>query len=120
MARFDPELRLLRPPDRGCGEILVYAGLEKNIGGLQGGACTPKLHVEAAEWRAAVAADIAGRALADAGVARRLHQRQAHDRLRAGDQDPVLGKIVFVIEGEGLETHSVLPAAPPAASGHRC
>ena len=99
------ELGLLGAPKRGGGEVLVDCRLEKDVRGFERLARTPKLHVEPAQWRAAIAGDVTGRALADPRVARRLHQGQPHDRLRSGDQNPVLGKVVFVVEGDGLETH---------------
>src|SRR6185436_19258508 len=81
------ELGLLGAPQRGRGEVLVDSRLEKNVRGAEGLCRTPKLHVEPAQRRAAIAGDVAGRAFADARVAGRLHQRQADDRLRSGDQD---------------------------------
>ena len=59
-----------------------------------------ELLVEAAERRAAIAGDIAGGVEAGAAVALLLHQAEAHERLKAGDEDPALGEVVFVVEGD--------------------
>src|SRR5258708_2031202 len=106
VAAVAAELCLLRPPQRGRGEVLVDPRLEEDIGALQGLACPPELHVEAAERGATVAGDVAGGALADPRVAGRLHQGQADDRLRAGDQAPVSGRVEFVLAGYRPHTHS--------------
>ena len=59
----------------------------------------PQLQVEAAQRTAAVAGDEAGGVLAGGAVAHLLHQRQAHQRLHAGQVDAALFAAVFVVEG---------------------
>src|SRR5579883_3495274 len=64
VAAIAAQLGLLGAPQRGCRKILVDAGLEQDVGGLQRLAGAPELGVEAAERRAAIATDIAGGVLA--------------------------------------------------------
>ena len=97
------ELGLLRAPDRGGGEVLVEAGLEDDIGGLELLGGPLKLLVEPAERRAAIAGDEAGGVQARTPVAFVLDQQHAGDGLRAGQEDLLLGKVVFVVERDGSE-----------------
>ena len=53
----------------------------------------PQLLVVAAERRAAVAADVAAGVEALGLVAQVLHQRQPHQRLRAGDEDAAASSV---------------------------
>ena len=62
--------------------------------------------VEAAERRAAIAGDEARRVEAGEPVPLPLHQQQAHDRLRAGDEDAILRKIVLVVERDVPERYA--------------
>ena len=94
------QLRLLRAPERGRGKLLVEAGLEDDVVGLKPLLGAPEVLVEAADRRAAIAGDEAGGVQPGAAVALALHQQHADDRLRAGDEDPVLRQVVFVVEGD--------------------
>ncbi len=119
---FAPKLRLLGAPERGGGQILVEAGLELDVVGLEQLVGAAELLVEPAQRRAAIAGDIAGRVEASAPVPRLLHQGKAHQRLGAGNEDPVLSEIVFVVEGNGLQCHLRLqggPAHVPVGSRRR-
>ena len=92
----------LRAPDGGGAEFLVHAGLEHDVvlgevlaGGLQ--------HlVIAAERRAAVTADEAGRVLAGELVALLLQHRQAYQGLHATHEGVALVQGVFVVEGNHI------------------
>ena len=77
----------LRAEHRGRGELLVDRGKEAHAGRIELLRRLPRLLVDHAERRAAVAADEALRSDARGGVARALHQRQADQRLRAGQED---------------------------------
>ncbi len=94
------------PHMRRRGEILVDRRLEDDVARLQNLGRAPELLVEPAQRRAAIAGDISRRVLAGPPVTRLLHQRQPHDRLGSGDQNPVPVEIVFVVEGNRLETHA--------------
>jgi hypothetical protein len=56
--------------------------------------------VEAADGRAAIACHVARRVEPGAAVHLLLHDHQAHDGLRPGDEDAGLRQIVFVVEGD--------------------
>ena len=75
---------LLGAPQRGRGEILVDAGLEHDVVLLEEALRGRELLIEAAERRAAVAADVPCRIVAGGDVARPLQHRQPHQGL-----DPV-------------------------------
>ena len=92
------QLRLLRAPQRGGGQVLVDPGLEQDVVLRERALGANELLVEPAERRAAVAGHIAGGVEAGAAVALLLHQAQAHQRLIAGDEDPAFGEVVFVVE----------------------
>ena len=122
MLALAPELGLLAAPYGGGGEILVEAGLEDDLLGLEQrpGACEPGL--QRGDGRAAIARHIAGRIQPRRPVARPLHEREAHHRLRAGEQHPVLRQIERVLEAdfrllrhEGLASHDHRGARP---AGH--
>ncbi len=81
-----------------CGELLLGP---------------PQLHVEAAERRAAIAGDEAGRVEAGAAVALALHQQHADDRLRAGEEDALLAKIELVVERDVVQRHQAFPLRRP-------
>ena len=108
---FAAQLGLLRAPQRGRGEVLVDAGLEEDVAEERPGA--QELLVEPAERRAAIAGDIARGIEAGAAVALLLHQAQPHQRLEAGDEDPALAEVVFVVELDVAQRHKGdLPGAP--------
>ncbi len=96
---------LLGAPERGCGEFLVDAGLELDVGASELAAGAHELLVEAAERRAAIAGEIAASVEAGGAVARFLHQASADQRLITGHQDAGLRQIVFVVEADGSERH---------------
>src|SRR5205085_889391 len=93
------QLRVLRAPQRGCGEFLVEAGLEDDVLFLQPLLGLPEILVEPADGGAAVSGDEAGGVQAGAAVALALHQQHADDRLRSGDEDAVFREVVLVVEG---------------------
>ena len=95
---FAAHLGLLRAPDGGGGEILVEARHEKDVVGVEKRLRLVHLRVDAAQRRAAIAGDEARRIQPRAPVALLLHQEQAHDRLRAGHQHAVAGKVETVRE----------------------
>src|SRR5262249_22736201 len=83
---FPALLRLLRPPQRGCGKILVKGGLEENVVRLAQGVGALELVVEPAERRAAIARDIAGRSEPGAAVPPLLPPAHAPPRPGAGGE----------------------------------
>ena len=93
------EADLLRAPDRGRREVLVDAGLEVDPVRVQVAAGGPKLLVEAAEGRAAITRDEPPCFEPGGGVALPLHDRQANQRLRAGQVNASAVKRVLVVEG---------------------
>jgi hypothetical protein len=97
---FAAHFGLLRAPDGGGGEILVEAGLELQVVGVEHLFGRVKGLVEAADGRTAIAGDIAGGVESRAAVHLFLHQHQPHDRLRARDENPGFRQIVFVGEGD--------------------
>ena len=100
------EVELLRAPERGCGEILVQPRLEADVVCLQMFFRAPQRLVIAAERRAAVAGDVPRRVQTGGDVAPALHDRQAHQRLGSGDENPATVQLVLVVErslGEGGE-----------------
>ena len=107
---------LLRAPQRGGGEVLVDGGLEQRVARGEVRRRALELVVEAAERRAAIAGDVARGVQAGALVALVLHQRQAHQRLIAGDEDAAFGQVVLVVEGDVIERHFADQCAP-AGSG---
>jgi hypothetical protein len=72
---------------RGAAELLVDRGQEAHAAGVEQLLRLPQLLVDHPERRAAIAADEAGRVQALRGVGCALHQQQADQRLRAGQED---------------------------------
>ena len=110
-------LGLLAAPQRRRRQILVEARLKDDVIGFEKLARAPHLLVETAERRAAIPGDVTARVEPGAPVPLLLHQSQPDNRLRARNEDPVLGQIVFVVEGNRLQRHDVsscrrLGAAP--------
>jgi hypothetical protein len=99
------QLGLLRAPDRGRGDVLVEAGLKADVVFVERALRADELLVEGAERGAAIAGDIARGVEAGAAVALLLHQAETHDGLEAGDEDPALGEVVFVVERDLVERH---------------
>ena len=94
----------------------LIAGWKRILAGVEHLRGTPELLVEPAERRAAVAGDVAGGTLADTRSRACCMRVEADDRLRAGDEDPALEEVVFVVEGDRLEAHCFLrrlPVRPP-------
>ncbi len=112
---FLAQLRLLGAPQRGGGELLVDAGLEQDVGGTQLRLRAHELLVEPAQRRAPIAGDIAGGVEAGAAVTLLLHQAQAHQGLVAGDEDPGLRQIIFVVEADLSERHRRTCAGPESS-----
>ena len=106
------QFRLLRAPQGGGREVLVDARIEDDARRLQHVGRAPELLVEAAQRRAAIAGDIAGRGQALAPVARLLHEEQAHHRLGPADQHPLLGEVVLVVKADGGKGHRALLPVP--------
>ena len=119
-AAFAAQLGGLRPPHRGRGEVLVDAGLEADVVGDQLARRAHELLVEAAERRAAITGDVARSIQSGAPVALLLHQREAYQRLIAGDEDPALGEVVLVVERDVIERHRAQASgASPARRAQR-
>ncbi len=81
--RFD----LLRPEYGGGGEVLIDGGQELDVFPVKQVLRAPQLDVVAAERGTAVTADEPGRIEAGRTVQFPLHQRDPHQRLRAGQED---------------------------------
>ena len=81
------EVRLLRSPDGGGGQVFVHARLEVDLMTNQVILGLPQGHVECAEGRPAVARDEPRRIEPGRRVARVLEHGQAHERLDAGQVD---------------------------------
>jgi hypothetical protein len=75
------EVKLLRAPDRGRGELFVDGGPHDDAGRIEMRLGAVELEVVAAQRRAAIAGDEAARVKASAAVARDLNERQTHKRL---------------------------------------
>src|SRR3954454_136595 len=98
VSAFAAQLRLLRAPERGGREVFVDAGLETHMRGGEEFLRALELLVEAAERGAAIAGDKSRGVESGAAVALALHQAQAHQRLKAGDEHPALRQLVFIVE----------------------
>src|SRR6188508_1932852 len=84
---FAAQFGLLRSPERGGGKFLVDAGLELHIRRRQYLPGAHELLVKAAERRAAIAGDVAGRVQTGAAIALLLHEAGADQCLIAGHED---------------------------------
>ena len=91
--------QLLAAPDGGGGELLVDAGLEHDVVLLEAGLRLPEHLVIAAEWRAAIAADEAGGALAGGQVALLLQHGKPDQGLHAAHEGFALRQRVLVVQG---------------------
>ena len=99
------ELGLLRAPQgRGC-QVLVEAGHELDVVGLEDALGAQHRRLQRGDRRAAVARDVASRIEPGLHVAGALRQHQAHDRLRAGQQLPRLVEGILVVEGDCMLGH---------------
>ena len=91
-------LRLLRAPDRGRRELLVEAGLEMDVVGLEELLQPRELQIEPADRRAAIAGDEAAGVEPGAAVALLLGDQQPRDGLRARQQHRRFRQVVAVGE----------------------
>jgi hypothetical protein len=91
-------LGLLAAPNRGQCEILVQPRLETHPLGFKPLAGALELQVVGRKRRAAITSHITGGVEAGRAVAPALNQRQADERLDAGEEHPAFGEVVFVVE----------------------
>ena len=110
---------LLRAPERGRGQVLVDPGLEHDVMLLEEAPRGRELLVEAAERRAAIAADVPCRVVAGREVARALQHRQADQRLDPGQIDPAGLLRVPVVEADLSQRHTVHPQMPRGSRTRR-
>ena len=96
-------LDLLRAEHGGCREVLVHGGQEFDAVLLQSLLDAPQFEIDAAERRAAIAGDEAGGVEPRGAVAPDLVERDADDRLRAGEEDAAVLALVTVGELVGVE-----------------
>ena len=104
---------LLGAPDRGGRQVLVDAGLEADVVGLELPAGLVQGHVQRAHRRAAVARDEPGGVQARVQVELVLDQRQPDQGLDSGEIGAVPGQIELVLERD-LFQHFLSPACPGA------
>jgi hypothetical protein len=93
----------LGAPDGGRGQVFVHARHELDAAGFQVALGLPQVLVQAAQGRAAVAGNEAGRVQAGLLVAQALHHRQAHQGLDPGQEDLAGGGGVLVVEADVLQ-----------------
>ena len=79
--------------------------MEDDVARLQVLLGAPELLVDPAERRAPIAADEPRGIQPGTPVALLLHQREAHDRLRPGQEHPVLGEVELVVERDPAARH---------------
>ena len=102
---FAAQLGLLRAPDGGRGDVLVEAGLELDVVLLKQRADALERRLEGRDRRAAIARDVARRIEPGLAVAFLLHQKQADDGLRSGQDLAVFRKIELVLEADDMLDH---------------
>ena len=99
----------LRAEHGGAAEFFIDRRQEADIARGEQFLRFPQLLVDHAERRAAIAADEAGGVHAARLVERALHQREAHQRLRAGQKDPaarrgeIVGQLVVGESGRAVD-----------------
>ncbi|MGF6480660.1 hypothetical protein QFZ91_002823 [Paraburkholderia sp. JPY419] len=99
----------LRAEHGGAAEFFVDRGQKADIARGEQFFRLPQLLIDHAERRAAIAADEAGGVQAAGFVERALHQREAHERLGAGQKDPaarrgeIVGKLVVGESGRAVD-----------------
>ncbi len=100
-------VEFLGAQDHGGGEVFVDARLEADVMRRHQLLLRPKLPVQAAERRAAVAGDEARRAQSGVVVQPLLLQQQAQQGLDAGQQDRLVavGKARFQCDGASFDDH---------------
>src|SRR5215467_15772975 len=101
---------LLRAPQGGRSEVLVGGGVKPDVVLREDGTRAHELLVERAERGAAIAGHVAGRVETGPAVALLLHQREADEGLKAGHEDAVFAKVIFVVEADRLERHGAFSA----------
>ncbi len=117
-AAFAHEVALLGAPQGGRRHVLVDRRPGQDALGLEQMAGLAQLLIEAAERRAAIAGNVAAGGEAGGPVARLLQQRQTHQGLDPGQEDPAIGLRVLVLEGDlGKRQGSALPGRPRRATG---
>ena len=92
------QLGLLRAPHRCCGEILIDAALEPDIVFFEKRPGAQELAIQAAERRAAIAADKSRGIEPVAAIQLLLHQAEPDQSLEAGHEYAALAKVVFIVE----------------------
>ncbi len=110
---------VLRAPHGGGGQVLVDAGLEAYVRGPQQRLDAPQLHIQPAQRRAAVPRDKAPGVLAEAGIDAALVQRDAQDRLVAGEEHLAGRLLKPVVQAGRLQCRRLRPrvhAAPPLSA----
>ena len=75
------DLCLLRPPERGDGEILVQTVLKRHVRLRQQLLCALHLHINRTKRRAAIPGDQTSRVQPRSHITGLLHQHQTHQRL---------------------------------------
>jgi hypothetical protein len=105
---FTAQLRLLGAPQRGGGQVLVQAGHELDVVGLQQALGAEHRRFQGGNRRATVARHVAGRIEPGLHVARTLRQHQAHDGLGAGQELVRLVECVFIVEADRVLGHGGL------------
>jgi hypothetical protein len=98
VARAREHAHLLRAPEGGGREILVHAGLEPHVVRLEMLLRAPQRLVQAAQRRAAIPRDEAGRVEPGAPVALALQQEQPDQRLRPREEYAPLVERVLVVQ----------------------
>ena len=91
---------LLRAGAGGGGQVLVDGGAVDDVVGVEMRPCPLELLVVGPQRRAAVAGDEPGRVQPGGKIALALDQRQPHQRLDPGDEDPPRSGRVLVVEGD--------------------
>ena len=99
------QVQLLRAPDRGGRQLLVDGGVEAHVMGGEKGFSLVQRGIQPAEWRAAVARDVARGVQARGAIALALHHRQARQRLHAGQEDAAPLEPVAVGKGSVSQRH---------------
>ena len=103
-----PEFRLLGAPERGGGKVLVQAGIEDDVMGVELLLRADHLLVHPAKGRAAIAGDIARRVVACRLVAEFLHHRQTDERLGAAEQHRLFRQVEPVGQLDVVQCHAHL------------
>ena len=98
--RFAEFPDLLRAPHRGCGQVLVDARHEADLVLVEEFLRLPQREIVDAERRAAITRDESRGVQPRRTIAPVLHQRQAHQRLRATQVDAPAGGGVLVIQAD--------------------